>query len=66
MTDQMDLFLSQYKVGDRVEIAPHCDCWMQGDRFGEVTEIGHVYLHVRMDRSRLHRRFTADKIFRKV
>lgn len=26
-----------YTIGDRVEIHPGCDLWMQGARFGEVV-----------------------------
>lgn len=66
MTDQMDLFMSQYKVGNRVEIHPACDCWMQGDRFGKIVEMGKFYIYVKMDRSKLTRRFTSEKILRKV
>ncbi|MGE5612702.1 MAG: hypothetical protein ACM3UO_00305 [Bacillota bacterium] len=39
-------------VGDRVEVAPHLDRWMRGDRFGVVEHInrrGAVF--VKMDRS---------------
>ena len=66
MTDQMDLLLSQFKVGDRVELHPATDAWMSGDRYGEVINIGRFYLHVRMDRSKLLRKLTPDKIQRKV
>ena len=26
-------------IGDRVEIPTHSDCWMRGDRYGEVRLI---------------------------
>jgi len=48
---QGNLLLDQFAVGDRVELAPHLDRWMMGDRFGEVVKIGRFYLHVHMDRS---------------
>jgi hypothetical protein len=66
MTDQGDLLLSQFNVGDRVELHPATDAWMSGDRYGEVTKIGRFYLYVRMDRSKLLRRLTPDKIYGKV
>ena len=48
---QGNLLLEQFAVGDRIELAPHLDRWMMGDRFGEVVKIGRLYLHVHMDRS---------------
>ena len=27
----------EYRVGDRVELHPGCDLWMQGARYGEVV-----------------------------
>lgn len=39
------------KIGDRVELHPATDAWMQGDRFGIVAKIGRKYIHVEMDRS---------------
>lgn len=46
---QGNLLLEQFAVGDRIELAPHLDRWMMGDRFGEIIKIGRRYLHVRMD-----------------
>ena len=43
--------LSDFKVGDRVELHPGTDLWMRGNRFGMVEVIGKRYVHVRMDRS---------------
>jgi len=40
-----------FTVGQRVELHPACDAWMQGDRFGVIVKIGRKYLHVKMDRS---------------
>lgn len=45
----MDLLLELFHVGDRIELAPHLDRWMMGDRFGEVVSIGRRYLHVKLD-----------------
>lgn len=27
----------EYRIGDRVELHPGCDLWMQGARYGEVV-----------------------------
>lgn len=40
-----------YLVGKRIEISPHFDAWMQGDRFGEITKVTSKYITVKMDRS---------------
>jgi hypothetical protein len=45
----MDLLLLTFTVSDRIELAPHLDRWMMGDRFGEIVSIGRRYLHVQMD-----------------
>jgi len=37
--------------GERVELHPSTDRWMQGDRFGVVSRIGRKWVSVRMDRS---------------
>jgi len=39
------------KIGDRVEIPPHYDRWMMGDRYGEVVKISGKFIRVKMDRS---------------
>ena len=44
-------------VGDRVQLRPHTDYWMSGDRFGEVTDAGELSSLVRLDRSGRSRRF---------
>lgn len=51
MNGQMDMFAAIRKVGDRVQLLPHLDRAMAGDRFGTVEKVGRFYLHVRMDRS---------------
>lgn len=48
---QLNMFLAIREVGDRVQLLPHLDRVMAGDRFGTVEKVGKVYLHVRMDRS---------------
>lgn len=66
MTNQGNLFLSQYGVGDRVELAPHTDAWLAGDRYGEVIKIGRFYLHIKMDRSGKVRRMVPENMTGKV
>lgn len=66
MTNQGNLLLSQYKVGDRIELHPTTDAWMMGDRYGEVKAIGRFYLHVKMDRSGKIRKVVPENVLRKV
>lgn len=40
-----------FRPGQRVQMHPATDAWMQGDRYGQVTGIGRAYVHVLMDRS---------------
>ncbi len=47
----METAASDFKVGQRVQVAPHHDCWMAGDRYGTVTRVGRSIVHVRMDKS---------------
>jgi len=50
-------------IGDRVEIPPHYDLWMQGARFGVVKSIQGSAATVRMDNENvkaLQRFFTKD------
>jgi len=42
--------LSDYRVGQRVQLHPATDLWMRGDRYGTVTAIGRKYVHIRPDR----------------
>lgn len=66
ISQQGNILLSSFKVGERVELHPATDAWMAGDRYGEIEEIGRFYLHVRMDRSKLLRKLTPDKIGRVI
>lgn len=58
--------LSDYKVGDRVELHPATDTWMRGDRYGEIVRIGTKNIYVRMDKSNRILGFTPDNIQGKV
>jgi RNase P/RNase MRP subunit p29 len=49
----------EYLIGKRVEIAPHYDAWMMGDRFGEVVKVTPSYVFVKMDRSGKTRKVSA-------
>lgn len=54
--------LDEFRPGQRVEIAPHTDTWMFGDRFGEVTKVGRKLVYVKLDRSGRLRRFLPEHI----
>jgi hypothetical protein len=58
--------LSDFSIGDRVEVHPATDVWMQGDRFGVVVKIGRAKLTLRMDRSDRELRFAPGNIYGKV
>ena len=64
MSDQTDLLLEQFKVGDRVELHPATDRWIRGDRFGTVSKIGRRYVHVKLDRSGDTRQFSPENVVR--
>lgn len=46
----------------RVEIAPHLDAWMAGDRFGTIEYLTPGVVHVHMDRSGKHRRIALSNV----
>jgi len=29
----------EFRIGDRVELSPHTDDWIRGDRYGEIVNI---------------------------
>jgi hypothetical protein len=57
---------TELKVGNRVQIHPAADAWMQGDRYGEVVKVGRSIVHVKMDRSGRTRWFHAESILEVV
>lgn len=57
-----ELALSDFKPGQRVQLAVWTDTWMRGDRYGEVLRIGSKYVWVKLDRSGRERSFTPDMI----
>jgi hypothetical protein len=38
-------------VGQRVQISPAYDAWLQGDRFGEVIKVTAKTVYVKLDKS---------------
>jgi hypothetical protein len=49
-------------VGRRVQLAPHLDAWMRGDRYGTVVRVTAAGLVVELDRSRRRITLTGDDI----
>lgn len=64
MSNQTDLLLEQFSVGDRVELHPATDRAMRGDRFGTVAKLGRRYVHVALDRSGQTRQFAPENVIR--
>lgn len=62
--NQGNLFLTGFLIGDRVQTHPATDSWMQGDRYGEVVKIGHAYVHVKLDKSGLTKKFAPENLIR--
>lgn len=63
MSARLAALAAQY-VGRRVEIAPHMDAWIVGDRFGTIVRVTSRGFHVRMDRTgRTFRCMTDREIF---
>lgn len=62
MSHQYDLLLEDFNKDDRVELSPHLDAWVAGDRFGCVVGKGRVYVHVEMDRSKKIRRISPENL----
>ena len=48
MSGKLGALASQY-VGRRVEIAPHLDAWMQGQRYGTIVRVTARGFRVRLD-----------------
>lgn len=43
--------MNNFVIGQRVQLHPATNAWIQGDRYGVVVKIGRKYVHVKMDRS---------------
>lgn len=63
---QGNLLLEQFHIGDRIELAPHLDRWMMGDRYGEIVKIGSRFLHVLMDASGKTLHVVPENVGRKL
>lgn len=55
------LIVSKYAVGLRVELAPHLDRWMMGDRYGDIVKVTPKYVHVKLDKSGKTLRLLPDQ-----
>lgn len=56
---------TQYRKGDRVQMHPATDAWMQGDRFGTVLkDVDHsaTTVKVKLDRSGYHKTFRIEDV----
>ena len=53
---------AKFLPGQRVEANPACDCWMMGDRYGDVKAVGRKWVFVWMDRSQTLRRFHPSNL----
>lgn len=62
----MNIKLYGISLGDRVEIHPAMDAWMQGDRYGEVLKVGRKLFSVKMDHSGRTLRIAPHNILRNV
>jgi RNase P/RNase MRP subunit p29 len=45
------LIVSKNAIGMRVQLAPHLDRWMMGDRYGEIVNVTRKSIHVHLDKS---------------
>lgn len=51
MTTVQSFTLSDFSLGDRVQLHPATSRWMRGDRYGAVVGFGSKCLRVKLDRS---------------
>lgn len=57
--------MSTFNVGDRVQVMPHTDAFMQGDRYGTVERVlsrSPERVSIRMDRSTRLRTFRTENV----
>lgn len=55
--------LGSFTKGDRIEISPATDLWMQGTRYGAVLRVTGHRVHVRLDALKRTLRLPPDLIF---
>lgn len=51
-----------FPIGSRVELKPHLDSWMRGDRYGEVIGYTPGFIRVKLDKSNNKRLFKEDDL----
>jgi hypothetical protein len=51
-----------YQIGQRVQLHPVTDAWVQGDRYGEIVKLGRTLVHVKCDASGRVRRVQPHNI----
>lgn len=54
--------LGGFHAGCRVELKPHLDRWMMGDRYGDVKRVGRSKVYVHLDRSGKTIGFKPDQL----
>ena len=42
--------ISDFKIGDRIQLHPAMDLWMAGARYGDVVNLGSKLVHVQLDK----------------
>lgn len=47
--------LAAFRVGQRIELHPGTDQWMQGQRYAQVVKVGRKVLTVKTDAGRTYR-----------
>lgn len=58
-----------YTIGDRVELSPSCDLWMQGARYGSVVGSSTTLkdrVHVRLDKVPKRLFHGSEDTFKKI
>jgi hypothetical protein len=58
-----DAKLSDFRVGQRVELHPATDLWMRGARFGDIVKIGRKLLTVKLDALRRPIKISPSNIY---
>ncbi len=47
--------LDAFRVGQRIQLHPATDQWMQGQRYAEVTKVGRKVITIKTDAGRTYR-----------
>jgi len=51
-----------FPIGSRVELKPHLDSWMRGDRYGDVIGYRPEFIRVKLDKSKETRLFKEEDL----